>query len=804
MIRPSAFLFVAIAATLVLCGCERASSPQEQASTPAPATLLAAVESEAPAEWSAFEAWVEKEIQIRRQAVPLPADPVLASPSQPCLRLETLVDSGAVECGWSPPAAKPAALLTLGPFDTSTPPNDTFLFRQDINRKRGKELLMAVRGFEIAAEDVGSVSLRVRVPFGKWIDLIWSTDGRIRLPVPDNEQFWTLDVSTQGLTDWKGPIKELQIRTDGHEDAVFEIEKIEFRSQISAFPQAVGVERPTVDRVLRTAIYAHSPAVLRLGECTVPPDGQLRLGLAAVAEDLQADVADEMVTLRVDVLAGEKAKTVLEERVAVGQPWHDVGTSLAAYAGQRVRIELRTETTAEGVVALWSDPVLYQPVANPPLVILYLIDAMSAKHLNLYGYQRETTPNITALAEEGVWFANMYANSPVTVASVPDTQLSMSSERHGLSFGSAVAPEELVSIADACRAAGFATASFITNPNAGPRQNMDQGFDQLWQSEITSNWEERTAADRTVPIAAISDWLGQRHDRPAYVYVHTCEPHAPYTPPPGFDGRFDPDYAGGIDGTYDLQHGFAAARTQRDVEHIAALYDEECYFADHMFGEFWAKLREEGYAQRATVFVIADHGEELTEHGHWGHGPDLYNEVMRVPLVASGPLVTARGRVDIPANLYDIMPTMLDLLDLPQPYELFGVSLRPLMQQGGAKRDPQLTPERTLFISHHRWRAKGYSEYAVVEAARWKLIYHYMREDRPNYPKPARFELYDLGSDPGEKHDVYAEQPEIARRLMCQLVAYARQQFPYEKGAAGLQYDPEQLRELRSLGYVGD
>ena len=472
--------------------------------------------------------------------------------------------------------------------------------------------------------------------------------------------------------------------------------------------------------------------------------------------------------------------------------------------GRRVRLALEVAGGNKGLVGLWSNPLLYQPVEDPPLIVLYLIDALSAKHLELLGYERTITPNMSALAQDGVWFANMYANSPITVASVPDTQLSMSCERHGVGHGSMQAPEELVTLADAVRAAGYATASFIANPNAGPRQNMDQGYDHLFETKILANREERNAADRTVPIPDVCEWLARHEDRPVYLYIHTCEPHAPYAPPPGFTNKFDPDYDGKVDGSYDRDVGFEAARTPRDIAHICALYDEDSFYADHMLGELLAQLRERGYGDRTTMLVIADHGEEMQEHGNWGHGPALYNEVMRVPLVAHGPLITARGRVDLPANLYDIMPTMLDLLDLPQPYDLFGVSLRPLMQAGVENRDPELTPGRTIFISHHRWRAKGYSEYAVVEAARWKLIYHYMHEDQPNYPTPARFELYDLEADPEEKNDLYSAHPEIARRLMCRLVAYARQQFPYERTKDELQYDPEQLRELRSLGYVGD
>ena len=214
--------------------------------------------------------------------------------------------------------------------------------------------------------------------------------------------------------------------------------------------------------------------------------------------------------------------------------------------------------------------------------------------------------------------------------------------------------------------------------------------------------------------------------------------------------------------------GYFAAELPRDIEHVTALYDEECLYADARMGQFLDRVAAAGFLDRVNIFVIADHGEELQEHGHWGHGLGLYDEVLRVPLVAAGPQITASGRQDVQANLYDVMPTILDLFDVPQPYELFGTSLRSQMQAAVADHPAKLSQNRTTFTSHHRYRGRQQIEYAVVEAKKWKLHYRYMHDDKPAYPKPARFELYDLEQDPDEKNDLLAERPEIARRLMCQ------------------------------------
>lgn len=799
-------LAVATVVILPIVGCSE-NAPLE-APEPYKAATLAAVHEQAPDDWATFQGWVEQEIQKTRELVPLPTEPNLPEPRWRCVRLADLIDTADIASEFEADDAEREPLLTIGPF-RSDRPTRTFLVKEDFRDNIGTTLLMVAGGFRINADDVGTITLKIKAPWGQFVDLRWSPwAGQIRMPVPDNEQMWTLNLATDGLIEFKDELQRLFIRSDGMGAGVFEIEAIEFYGHESAYPHPVGVRRATVERARRDTIYMHAPAEARFYTIDVPENGRLTGGLAAVARD-QGGATDssQAVDFTIAIETADGATEVLSESIAPDQPWHDFSVALDEWAGQTVTVALQTASAVEGLVGLWSNVTVYEPVEDAPLVILYLIDTLAAKHMELYGYERETTPHITKLGERGVWFQNTYANSPVTVMSVPDTQLSMSAERHGVIHESVAAPLELMTIADVFRAAGFATASFITNPNAGPRQNMDQGFEHHMRTKILLNWEDRTSADRTVPIADVRAWMAKKADRPMLVYVHTCEPHQPYTPPPGFADRFDPDYDGYINGTYDGRTGFHAARTKRDIEHIVALYDEECYYADHMFGEYLAAVDEEGLLDRANVIVLADHGEELQEHGHWGHGYSLYNEVMKVPLVMAGPAIEKRGQIDIPANLYDVMPTMLDMFDLPRPYALFGTSLMPLVRADGAVTADGaelLTPERTIYISHHRYKAKGYSEFAVVEANRWKIFYRYMLNDFPRYPTPARWELYDLQNDPGETKDVFAEQPEVARRLMSKLVAYCREQYPYDIEAEGLEFDAEQLRELRSLGYIGD
>ena len=123
-----------------------------------------------------------------------------------------------------------------------------------------------------------------------------------------------------------------------------------------------------------------------------------------------------------------------------------------------------------------------------------------------------------------------------------------------------------------------------------------------------------------MPIDQVTEWMVRHRDRPMFVYVHTAEPHAPYEAPPPFRDKFDPDYDGPIDGTYDKLNGFQEARAPRDIQHVVALYHGEVAFADYMFGRFMRRLEELGLRDNLLTVVTADHGEQFQEHGRWKHG----------------------------------------------------------------------------------------------------------------------------------------------------------------------------------------
>jgi arylsulfatase len=572
----------------------------------------------------------------------------------------------------------------------------------------------------------------------------------------------------------------------------------------------------TIQRQRRTALYTHCPAEVRLADVTIPPDGRFHAGLGHIiprhsfsgdkrrGHTTAADTESTTVgRARFEVVldVGGESRTVIDQQVSPAEGWIDVHATLAEWAGLTATIILRTSSDSPDAIALWASPTIFQPDASAPFVVIYLIDALSALHLDLYGYTRPTMPALRRLAEGGTWLANMFSNSSRTIESIPDLMLSLPAELHGVISPSIAAPPALVTIADAFRAAGYATASFCTNVNAGPQQNMDQGFD-VFVDRIDS-WRDGSA-NRTVPLENVQLWMAANRDRPMFAYIHTAEPHAPYTPINGFAGRFSSAHPGEIDGTYDEKTGFRSATTQEQRDRVMALYDDEVAYADSRLGEFLAAVDAAGLRERLTILVIADHGEEFQQHGGWEHGTNLHTEQTRIPLVVHSPLFPPRGRIDTAAQMVDLMPTLLDLFGLPQPYPLAGRSLRPLLHPDGDDDAAQQLAQRTLYLSNFRYKVFGWVEFALIEAGRWKLILRSNEHGYKSGGELTRFALFDIQADPGETRNLLDEQRDLARRLIDQLVAYARSQRPFSAGPAQpIQYDTKQIRELQSLGYVG-
>lgn len=422
------------------------------------------------------------------------------------------------------------------------------------------------------------------------------------------------------------------------------------------------------------------------------------------------------------------------------------------------------------------------PEVSRPNLLLITLDTTRADHTSLDSYERDTTPRLRALAAEGASFEIAYAPTATTGPTHATLFTSLLPTQHGLIKNGMELNEELYTLAEHLSSQGWRTAAFVSSYVMSDRWGWRQGFgyfDDVFDVEGTtskkSRWEghrveggfDRRAA---VTTARASAWLElQRSGTPFFLFVHYYDPHAPYVPPDSHSGRFSRD---------------DATPLQREI----SAYDEEIAYTDFQLGRLLDTLDELDLADDTLVVITADHGEGLMDHAHMEHGVHVYEEQVRVPWLIRFPGVVAAGiQPSAPVGLLDLAPTVVDLLGAAAADSFTGRSLAPALR-GEAKLDPD-HPIR-FFRRHYADPSdeKGPSgvQYGI-RVGEWKYI------ERPSEGEP---ELYNLRTDPREKHNMIGWRPEIAARLSDLLVRGG------EDGPAEGRLSPEETKRLQALGYV--
>ncbi len=362
-----------------------------------------------------------------------------------------------------------------------------------------------------------------------------------------------------------------------------------------------------------------------------------------------------------------------------------------------------------------------------PNVLILLIDALRADHLGCYGYERDTSPHIDALAAEGLRFEKAYAQSPWTKPSIPSLFTSLYPIQHGVYEGethgvgdaleSDVLPGRFTTLAEAFGQAGYRTAGFVHNAHLQAQLGFAQGFDVYEQSsmaapEINQRFLEFAALDR---------------DRPFFAYLHYLDVHWPFQPEEPFRSRFGPV---GDKSLFSREswHGLRKAinnktveLSEQDLHELRARHDAGIAQLDAEIGKLLAELRQRGWYDRTVILLTSDHGEELLDHGEVGHGGTLFREVIDIPFIMRIPGLAAAIATK-PARLLDAFPTLLDAAGLEIPPGLEGLSLL-----ASGEDEVEIVAE-----TRHRRRYR-----VSVRDGSWKLIRSY-RDPGPSLRRPTK------------------------------------------------------------------
>ena len=451
-------------------------------------------------------------------------------------------------------------------------------------------------------------------------------------------------------------------------------------------------------------------------------------------------------------------------------------------AGSVIEIGRPRPITSPSSTAGGSDGEIGTPPGRRPDIVLITLDAARPDHFSCYGYDRPTTPNIDRLSEESLVFTNVFALVPNTLRSVPTMITGLSYLDHQVTEDDSTLPDEVKTLAEYLREAGYATACFSANPNNSRAIGDDQGYDEFF--ELWTEVPRRVSRKPEYLTQRTLEWLAAFDDsKPLHLQLHFVPPHAPYEPAPEFDLFTDPAYDGWCDGTPNtLRRIDKALRTADDADlaQITALYDGNLRAVDDSVAQVLDALRSRERWKDTVVLVTSDHGEAFFEHRRMLHNNTLFDEMLRVPFILRLPGGRRPDGLDLNrlATLADLTPTLLAAASVPSATTLDGADLL----QPGAATDARNVVARTAH--HYPLRA--------VRTPRWKLV----------LTTSGQAQLYDLASDPGELQNVGFENlPTLVG--LGQLLTGRLAVPPSFAGTRSKSEAPVEDREmLKALGYV--
>ena len=452
-----------------------------------------------------------------------------------------------------------------------------------------------------------------------------------------------------------------------------------------------------------------------------------------------------------------------------------------------------------------------KPAASAPSVLLVTIDTLRADRVGAYGYAPARTPNLDALAKQGVLFRTAISHSFFTGPSHASILSGQLPSTHGFFTNGQRLDASVPTLAESFAQAGYVTAAF---PSAWTTQDAASALPQHFQyadQDLREHREWPSAVWKCVAIRALrpllegaktwppyrpagatvdraARWLDAHSGAPVFAWVHLFDPHLPYRPPRELVAA-RPAEVSGEWYELDAAQRRAVATDPRKLAAMRALYDAEIAYADRALGRLVESARNAAPGGRLLIVVTADHGEPMGEHGHYWHR-DLYDETLRVPLV----IVPADAAPDVArevsaqVRLVDLAPTLLEWLRMPPLARTDGTSLLPLLRaQSESSPGPALS-----FFRPDRLDYQPIATSVRTDAYKW--IGSESGWSGQDHWTPGSEQLFDLASDPQELVDIAAAQPEVASELRA-----------HAPGAVHVQereLSDEEREHLRSLGYV--
>ncbi len=559
----------------------------------------------------------------------------------------------------------------------------------------------------------------------------------------------------------------------------------------------------TLDHETRSIMYQWTEGTAAW-DCLVPGDNpQLKFGVGLLPQTAP-------VTFSVAVESNDTDREIFRKTVLEGDSWLDYSLDVSAWEKRKVRIMFKVLSHTPSV-ALWSSPRIVESKRRGKLFCIYVVDALRADFCEGFSTFRgrgNDTPAIANLARQGAQFTNTLANAPITKYSVATLFTGLYPSHNGIMDYQRI-PDDILTLAEVFRENGFVTASFLFNANAGRMRGFHQGFDFLFSTERIAR-EARSLMQEDVDTIYgenpsltsggmindfLFDFIQTNQEEDVFLYLHLMDTHAPYFPDEEFLREFyssmskrgltvPTDPVNLLSELKFTQRPSYSPKDHLSEDALLELYRGAAQTADKHLQRFTDFLNSEGRGDETTIIFTSDHGEHLNEHpeiGLFTHMHPMLLEVLRIPLIINSPSLVPGGRIiSKPAQLADVMPTVLDLAGITyNPAQFDGVSLLLLMAG-----------------EEHNY----FTRRPIVSQSRpfWSVLLSDIH--CPDITRGYEVMVYNSATDPREHAPLMGSvAQEGLERLVNSLSVIPQREIP---GAETIINDEETLEQLKQLGYI--
>ena len=419
-------------------------------------------------------------------------------------------------------------------------------------------------------------------------------------------------------------------------------------------------------------------------------------------------------------------------------------------------------------------------------VILIVVDSLRSDHLGINGYTRDTSPNMDKLAKESAFFSNTISTIPRTTPSIASMLTGLYPHSHGVRFlFTHKLNPHVTTLQEILKSRGYYT---VGNDIESNDIDIKKGFDEfnLLQWRIinkikrtikkTIDWNYKVNPAKTLTDFAINK-IEKLKNKKFFLYLHYLPLHWPYSPPKPYDNMFDPNYKGKH--TFNEYSGqinrgdllFNNSLSKEENRHAVAHYDGCIRFVDFQIGRILDHLNALNLTDNTLIILTADHGECFGEHNiYFNHGDSLYDEELKLPLILKYPKAPKKI-IKNQVQTIDIMPTILDILNIHLIENIDGISLMPAINgEMNPRKYAFAETGKSFFTQNKRSYFEGIKgKWRMVRTDKWKLIYI-------PHPEKDIFELYDLEEDPYEQNNVFDKEKKVALCMKKEILKFVKLQ----------------------------